>query len=227
MPAAGLQRGSRRNLPRRPRPPPGLPLGACHPGPRPDRARPARRGESRARDRRRRRARQPRRHSRTGGDSAAPRADAGSARATTGARSIWPGTTRDLEDAVERMSQEVAPPPAPQPAAAVSIEEIFNFDKLIDQLLACPASAAEGGYGATAPELADETVASEGGPELVPESSTSVGGPAFEDLFAEPRSRARRGISRQPGRPVVGRFIRRARIPRHRRPPPPPKAATA
>ena len=43
--------------------------------------------------------------------------------------------------------------------AAISIEEIFNFDKLIDQLGLPPdpppavASAAEGRYGETAPKL--------------------------------------------------------------------------
>ena len=147
---------------------------------------------------------------------------------------------RDLEHTVERITQEVAPP-APQPQGpAVSIEEIFNFDTLIDQLGLGPevpvvpeapaaasatppevgptsasaaeggygatasASAAEGRYGATAPELVDELDTSEGGPELVDELDTSEGGPelsaepapsleaepapSLEELFAEPLS---------------------------------------
>ena len=89
----------------------------------------------------------------------------------------------DLEDTVERISQEVAPPPPPPMAvAAISIEEIFNFDKLIDQLGACrprpppPPSGsrcrlprdAEGRFGETSPR---SDIAARGGPELVSKSS--------------------------------------------------------
>lgn len=83
---------------------------------------------------------------------------------------------RDLEDTVERISQVVAPaPPPPQAGPQVSIEEIFNFDTLIDQLGLPSASAADGGFGGTSPKLAMELPASEGGPEAS----------AFEDIFAE------------------------------------------
>ena len=102
----------------------------------------------------------------------------------------------------------MAPPPKPPIAdPPLSIEEIFNFDKLIDQLGLGPAapaaevppversSASEGGYGE--PELVEELETSERGPELASDTASAARpkvvdeiaaneGPAFEDLFAEP-----------------------------------------
>ncbi len=80
----------------------------------------------------------------------------------------------DLEDTVERISQAVAPAPQPPPAGPqVSIEEIFNFDTLINQLAQDPsvpqvsASAAEGRYGETSPKLGAEIPPSKGGPSVL------------------------------------------------------------
>lgn len=87
----------------------------------------------------------------------------------------------DLEDTVERISQEVAPAP-PQHAAGpqASIEEIFNFDKLIDQL-GLSASAVDDGFGATAPEPPPVSAsAAEGGPV-----------PSLEELFADAGAEAK------------------------------------
>ena len=75
----------------------------------------------------------------------------------------------DLEDTVERISQAVAPAPTPA-VPHLAIEELFDFDALLQQLgqeAQVSASAAEGRFGETSPKLADDWRASEGGPSVL------------------------------------------------------------
>ena len=112
---------------------------------------------------------------------------------------------RDLEATVERISQEVAPtPPPPQAGPQVSIEEIFNFDTLIDQLGLSPlvpenvpvGSPAITGPSATiddmltmsasAPVVEDFFGEIEGGPEALAEApQTTLEAPVIETLAHE------------------------------------------
>ena len=108
----------------------------------------------------------------------------------------------DLEDTVERISQAVAPDPAQHTAGPqVSIEEIFNFDTLIDQLglppeLPAPPTPVE----EAAPTPAFEDLFTEPPAELAVESPASADPPSLEELFAGPIAAS---VAEEPLEPVM------------------------
>ena len=95
----------------------------------------------------------------------------------------------DLEDTVERISQAVTPTPAPQaPGPQVSIEEIFNFDTLIDQLGLPPEDPAPPTPAAPAFEDFFARLAAEPSVELsdiLVEEAPSIPEETPADIFAE------------------------------------------
>lgn len=103
----------------------------------------------------------------------------------------------ELEEAVERMEKEVAPPaPIAAPEAATSIEALFDFDRLVEQLNAGPVAevppAAEG-----QPALADPAagVAALSAPAVDPAGASDD---PFSRLEAELRQHQPRPQPRSP-----------------------------
>lgn len=79
----------------------------------------------------------------------------------------------DLEDTVERISQAVAPPPAaePPPLPPMAIEDLFDFDTLVQQLGGVPMASVvptvlDVPDVPSVSAFAGESRASEGGPEV-------------------------------------------------------------